>query len=375
MNKSALFIGLLLLAVNIQAQNIRGVWFAGCNLKIDKYAGVDEYQIDSLYGVEGSILDFVSDEEFLIKAIGGEKRVGKYTQSGDILNLRVDEFQWKAILLEESIKLTLIDSVDYGLELFYKKVKPSNIPKGKLLDSLNVVNTNWKTFFEWGASFFSFTEKDSIDILEKPRVFISNFSDIRTGSEVGNYQIDTYKNHIFLYLLNRETFSEKVIHFSEYSKGTYKGVLFDCFQPLMKPIPVENIQMEQEPIILEYELINEMADLSGRYQLQLLDLDRLGVSDSVNTVISYLELSDDFSCKIDAYITENMEGIAVLRKLEKKGSWELDPSGHFILVKFQDEFESLLTIEKINDTRYLYLNRNPWPEEEELNTVLKFKKQ
>lgn len=375
MNKSALFIGLLLLAVNIQAQNIRGVWFAGCNLKIDKYAGVDEYQIDSLYGVEGSILDFVSDEEFLIKAIGGEKRVGKYTQSGDILNLRVDEFQWKAILLEESIKLTLIDSVDYGLELFYKKVKPSNIPKGKLLDSLNVVNTNWKTSFEWGASFFSFTEKDSIDILEKPRVFISNFSDIRTGSEVGNYQIDTYKNHIFLYLLNRETFSEKVIHFSEYSKGTYKGVLFDCFQPLMKPIPVENIQMEQEPIILEYELINEMADLSGRYQLQLLDLDRLGVSESVNTVISYLELSDDFSCKIDAYITENMEGIAVLRKLEKKGSWELDPSGHFILVKFQDEFESLLTIEKINDTRYLYLNRNPWPEEEELNTVLKFKKQ
>lgn len=375
MKRAALLISFLLTLGAIHAQKVSGVWFAGCNLKIDKYAGVDEYKVDSIYGVEGSIIDFISKDKFIIKAIGEEERQGVYSQSGDTLKLSIDEFNWKGVIKDKEFTLSLIDSADYGLELFYKKLTSSNIPKNRMLDENKLIRSNWKATYDWGYSMLSFQQRDSIDLIDKPKAFISNFSKIRTVTEIGNYQIDSYKNHLFLYLLGRETLSEKVIHISEFNSGKYKGILFDCVEPISSPIPIEKVEFIQIDKLSEDDFENERLDLIGRYQLQLLDVKDLGLSDSVKTVISYFELHNDGSCSIEAYVTENIDGVAVLRKLEKSGQWIVAPSGHFVSVIFDEGNECYFTLKKEDTKKYLFLDSNPWPEEPELNTVLKFKKQ
>src|SRR5210317_6639 len=127
MRRIAIYISVIIASLSIEAQEINGIWFAGCNLKIDKYAGVDEFKIDSLYGVEGSVLDFISDDSFVIKSLGEEVRTGKYLKFGVTLELSIENYKWKGLLKDSLFALTLIDSTDYKLELFYKKLKPAKI--------------------------------------------------------------------------------------------------------------------------------------------------------------------------------------------------------------------------------------------------------
>jgi len=362
MRRIAIYISVIIASLRIEAQEINGVWFAGCNLKIDKYAGVDEFKIDSLYGVEGSVLDFISDDSFVIKSLGEELRTGKYLKFGDTLELSIENYKWKGLLKDSLFALTLIDSTDYKLELFYKKLKPSKISENKLMTSEKIIGTNWRMADDQDYVMIHFSDQMDIDLPDKPQAYISNFSELKTYTEIGNYQIDTYKNHIFLYVLGRETFLEQVIQFSDYASGSYLGILFNCIQPINKPILSENVRWSKTKILDDKELIAAEAALNGRYQVKLLNTEAAENSSLIKSVILYMELKKDASCSIEAYITETIKEEAGLRKLEKFGTWELHPSGHFIKVYFENGQEYYLTVDRKKRNTELFLNKNPLPE-------------
>jgi len=375
MRRITIYIALFFVGLHMQAQEIKGIWFAGCNLKIDKDAGVDEYKIDSLYGVEGSVIDFISNEVFVIKSLGEKARQGVYRKMGDTLEMSIEQYKWHGLLTDSGFTLTLIDSSDYKLELFYKKLKPSSITENKLMTTEKIGGTNWRMAYPQDYLMVYFSDRDDPDLDDKPLGYISHFSKDKVQTELGNYQIDNYKNHLFLYLLGRESFLEQVMYFSDYNSGTYSGFLFDCKQPFNRPILSEKVQWSKTDMLDEQGLIAEEGALNGRYQVKLLKTESIGESAPVKSVILYLELKKDASCSIEAYVTGSIDEVAVLRKLEKFGRWELHPSGHFIKIIFENGQEQLLTIQREKVYTILFLDKNPWPEEKELNTVLKFKKQ
>ena len=374
MNKTIFLIFLLTAVCGVKAQHLNGVWFAGCNLRIDKNAGVDEFKIDSIYGVEGSILDFTSSETFVIKSVGEKARRGTYKKDSDTVYLNVEDYYWKGIVKNEALTLTLIDSSDYTLELFYKKLTPSKVPENKVITSENIRGTNWKSTFDKGYALVNFSRAIQPELPDKPQAYFSNFYETSATTETGNYQLDIYKRHMFLYLFGRATFSERVIHIGDYTAGTYLGEVFDCIGSANQTITVQRAQWRQTKILDEQELIAQEAALNGRYQFKMLHGSEEGSSEQLISVIAYLELNRDASCSIEAFLTETIDGVAVLRKLDKAGSWELDSSGHFIRLSIDEAPAYFLTIEREESKLELFLNANPWPEEEEFQTVLKFVK-
>lgn len=374
MNRKIIYICLLFAFVEMQAQNIRGVWFAGYNLKIDKYAGVDEFQVDSTYSIEGSIIDFSSPNKFHIKSVGGELNTGNYTQKGDSLFLELDEFKWKAVLQNQRLKLTMIDSTDYSLELFYDKLKPSNISSKSLLKSEQLLSSSWNIVAKNREIGLTFLPKDTLNVLNKERAIVTCASEVNTGTSLGYYQIDSYKNYSFLYLLDGSEFEEKMLCLHYYSNGLYEGVLFEV-GIINDEILYQTANFSALKFINEPELTALKLQLKGRYQLKLMNLNESGVSQSAKTIISYLELLDHNVVKLDEFITENIKGTDALRKTQKEGTWELSTSGKFITLKFEDSEDCYLTIRKENNKTILYMSGNPFPEEEKLEIELKFKKQ
>ncbi len=375
MRKSVLFVFFLITTVNVLAQKPSGVWFAGSNLRIDKSAGVDEYKVDSIFGVEGSIIDFVSNKNFIIKGIGGSKIQGTYQQFKDTLQFNVDEYRWYGVVKDEELKLTMIDSSDYVLEMFYKKLKPSKISKSKILDSLSVKNSFWSLSLSTGAIGLSLFQRDTADVIDKPRAFISEFLNHRTHTEKGNYLVDSYKNYMFLYLFGKTTLFENLVLLNDFSAGQYSGKLYDSDNLWVTDNKIGKVVLKEVPVLSDLNHKDLISKMLGRYQLKLLDLSHLDLTEEVKTIISYFELQENNLCKIEVFISEDKEGVSVIRKLEKSGVWEVNPSGQYVTVTFDDERLSYVTFKKNSDYTEFLLDKNPWRDENSFNMELKFKKQ
>lgn len=358
-----ILIGILVLSfIYSRAQDLKGIWISSHERELTKVKErfdyrnsvsikLDSEEIDTFYRQTFLILDFINDNNLIIKGIGGHQEVCKYIRKNKKIKINTSEGKLKGIISKENI--IIVDKIDKKRtnEIFFERITPSKLAQISDLDSLFLQNTNWISFADSNSQSFGF----NYHFLDSNIVIISKFNSDYGYTNWGSYSTDIYKNHFFIGIIDRNLLDIYVYHFYDRYENNFIGNIYE-YHPFSKSSPtLVNIELARNKLLNEQQLTELENKLSGKWCAfdYPLDID--------TTFLSFLEIDTienqkfEITFKNDKTFLLERSG-EILKQSEKTfkeniltGGWEVSGTGKYIILKPNESWIKYYTINRIED--------------------------
>ncbi|MDX1830523.1 MAG: hypothetical protein R3342_13365 [Lutibacter sp.] len=344
----------LVLTSELIGQNLDGIWLSSYTLETTKKH--IPHRPDSVFKKAYLILDFIDNENVIFKPLGNKKEIKKYSVDKNKIQIRIENDLIKGEFSEKEIILILEETEEYIIKAYLNKITPSSLITAQIPDTTLFFNSSWSIESEpktenYGVK-FNFLDKDSLDSLDKNIVLIIKNKGLYGYTENGNYNIDFYKNHFFIGILNRHTIEENVYHFYKLENNIFYAETYENFYSFKDPPKLSKIKIHKT----EYLTTKQQKDLESKLKGKWKAINNPIPFDSISSNYKKLENqsfelifkeSNDFELiKKGILVNENLK---VPETVIIKGKWEISKTGNYIKLKPNDSWEKYITIEKLSN--------------------------
>ncbi|MGJ8743948.1 hypothetical protein [Polaribacter sp.] len=347
----------LILASKLIGQNLDGIWLSSHFLETTKRN--IPYKSDSIFTKAYLLLDFIDKENVIIKGLGKDKEFGKFSITNNNIRIKVGNDSIEGIFTEKDLIFTLMDTLNSIKQIYLRRIKNSKLRKNEIPDRSRFFNSSWKIESaskskNYGIN-FNFAHKDSLDYLEKNIVLITKNKGLYGYTEIGNYTLDFYKNHLFLGVSNRDKLKENVYHIYKLENEIFYAETYEDSYSFTKPLIINNIKIKK----LEYLTINQQKDikskLNGKWKAinNPIPFDTIGSQyekfENQSFELTFQKKGKFKLMKKGIFINENLKEVS--KTVITKGKWEISKTGNYIKIKTNNGWEKYITIEKLSNNR------------------------
>jgi hypothetical protein len=347
----------LILASKLIGQNLDGIWLSSHFLETTKRN--IPYKSDSIFTKAYLLLDFIDKENVIIKGLGKDKEIGKFSITNNNIRIKVRNDSIEGIFTEKDLIFTLMDTLDSVKKIYLKRIKESKLRKNEIPKNSLFFNSHWKIESEsrsknYGIN-FHFMHKDSLDYLGKNIVLITKDKGLYGYTEIGNYTLDFYKNHLFLGVSNREKLEENVYHIYKLENEIFYAETYEDSYSFTKPLIINNIKIKK----LEYLTINQEKDikskLNGKWKAINNPIPLDSISSQYKTFknqsfeLTFQKNGKFKLIKKGVFTNNNLKEIS--KTVISKGKWEISKTGNYIKIETNSGLTKYFTIEKLSNNR------------------------
>lgn len=349
-----LMIIFLILTSKLIGQNLDGIWLSSFTLETTKKNIPN--RPDSIFNKANLLLDFIDKENVIFKPLGRKQESGKYSIKNNNIQIEIGNKLIKGDFFENELILTLTDTLEYVNKVYLKRITSSDLKKAEIPDSSIFFNSNWVIQSEpksnnYGMK-FNFLDKDSLDSFDKNIVLITKNKGLYGYTELGNYNIDFYKNHFFIGILNRQTIEESVYHFYKLENNIFYAETYENFYSFKSPPKLTKIKVRKT----EYLTTKQQKDLESKLKGKWKAIDNPIPFDSISSNYKKLENQSFelvFKENKDYELTKKgiliNENSRVPKTIISNGKWGISKTGNYIKLKPNNGWVKYITIEKLSN--------------------------
>lgn len=358
-----LLLGLAILTFSkTNGQDFKGIWISTQKrelrpvnerevLQDNEFVSIklDSTEIDTYYYEAYMLLDFIDDENVIVKGLFDRQEKCKYAVENNNLEIKVKRYELKGQISENSIVLVDKNIKSVSKETFFERLNDSKIKDKTGLDSISFINSNWVVDTDtlshnYGLNFHFLDSAIAIINQDYGDVGYTNW---------GEWKIDCYKNHLFLGVTDRNILEPKFYHFFDRAGNTLIGNTYEFY-----PFPTEPPQLKAIKLIKQ-----ELLDST---QLKTLEADLIGKWIATNNPLSIDTSFQDFY-KVDTILNQKFEIVfnddktfrleksgTIVKRTDKihkldtlTGDWEISKTGKYIVIKPVNSWIRYLTIKKL----------------------------
>ena len=342
------------------AQGLEGIWISSHEIQILKVheridsqdpefamVKLDHEEIDTNYIEMYLIIDFISNKEIIMMGIGGRQLKLNYTYSKKNGKINIKSKQGNLKGRVEKGKLILTDKISRSEtnELFFQRITPSELTTVNMLDSSSFYNTNW--LVEADSSSFNFGF--NFHFVDSNIVIISQDFGTYGYTNWGEFQITSYKNHLFLGFLDRMSLEHKVYHLYDRSENTLIGNTFEHYHFAIDPPPLKHIKLSKKVLLNSDQISLIESQLFGKWKAvnDPIPFDKTFGADTLLNQHFEIEFRTDKNFTMLKSGTITKDSVETQKEVSYSGNWKLSETGKYIELRPIDSWTRYLTISKI----------------------------
>ena len=362
--KTLRYILVIILIIKIDysnAQNLKGIYISShtrdiryeteiANLDSNgmEMVKLDAPQVDTFYSEGLKILDFVSKSNIRIKHIDWIEELGKYKIRNGKIKIKSDNFKAKGIV-NRNDTIILIDryAKKSTMETFFIPISESDLISSELPDSQFFYNSNWIVQADTSSINYGF----DLHFLDSSFVIISQKADNYGYTSWGELKLDSYKNHLFIGIINRGMLEHKVYHVTALNDSVILADNFEHWIFAESPPEKKRLRLIKVPFPNETQYNAVIEKITGNW---LADGDVIPFDNmfGYDTLINQ-SFEIDFSSNFDFTIKKT--GILIKDSIEYaqsdtiQGKWELGETCTYVELHPINDASEFITIKKITN--------------------------
>lgn len=311
-----------------------------------------EEEIDTSINFASGALDFINSKEVVLVGIGRKIITGKYKVRKNKISIKSEKGKLKGRIENEKIILGIGKNKYRKEEIIFEKIINSELKVENIPDSSDFYNSHWKVISDTSSIYHGL----NFHFLDSNNVIITKHNDKYGVTNWGMFNVDNYKNHLFLSIANRNFGENYLFNIYRQQNQIYFANSYEVKLFTYSPPPLVNLQLEKIPLIANSEIDSIKGKLIGSW---------LAINDAIPSETSkynlenqYLEIEfENHKFRIIKGGNLNYGDRIVPKEVTIKGNWELSPTGQYIILNPDDSWTEYVSINQLKmDYAEFYLS-------------------
>ncbi len=350
---------IVFLSSSLQGQTLDGLWISAYQMNVQQITErldppneavlLDQIELDTFYQEAFGLIEFLNSHELIFKGLGNPERKVNYVQNVDTIITKVDTLKLKFLI--NNNRLTLLDpdsSWQFNHFVFERLTPDSTKP---LEFSSFEIGSYWQVDADTTSLNFGL----EVFFLDSGEVIISQFSDDLSRTSIGDYHTDTFKNNLFLYLLDGYSLDQKMIRFYDWNQSFLKAQSYEFGfgdePPILTSFQLNKLELPSKKSrkTIEKTVVGSwrLLDTGVPFYSEFSDYDSLE-----NEYFNFTITKSDFEITYGAEFIKQDQRDLLTETIN--GTWTLGPTGRFLEMTYSNGQISYLTISELTKDSFAF---------------------
>lgn len=346
----------------INGQDFKGIWISTHEINLKTInerhqlqgnefvkTKLDSTEIDTSYSEVYMLLDFIDEKNVIVKGIGGKQKKYKYTIENGNLFFKVKGHKLKGSVSENNIFITEeLSNSETGMTIF-EKLNDSKITDKTGLENKSFVNSNWTVDTTTSFNHYGF----DYHFMDKNIAMVNyDYGNIGYTSN-GVWQIDWYKNHLFVRFRDMDELETKVYHLYDKTGDTLIGNMYEHNHFRIQPPQLKDITLIKQELLDETQFKTLETNLIGKWTATNNPLFNATSSNDLHNVDTIVNQNFEIVFNSDKTFRLEKSGTIVTQndKIHKQdtltGKWEISKTGKYIILNQCKKRPKYMTVNNI----------------------------